>query len=197
MSANAFTLPDLPYAQDALEPNISANTISFHYGKHHQGYVNKLNAAVEGTDDAGKSLEELVTTSSGKIFNLAAQTWNHTFYWNCMTPDSTGEPEADSAIGKAIAETFGDFAAFKTQFLTAAGHFGSGWAWLCKDKDGKLVITDTADAGNPLTEGLTPILTCDVWEHAYYLDVQNNRGQYLENWFNLVNWSFVNDNFLA
>ncbi|MFK7989293.1 MAG: superoxide dismutase [Sandaracinaceae bacterium] len=187
----AFTLPELPYAKDALAPHISENTLNFHYGKHHQGYVNKLNAAVEADPSlAGKSLEDLVQTAKGGVYNNAAQIWNHTFYWNSLSPDGGGEPTG--AIAEAINANFGSFGDFKTAFTKAAGgHFGSGWAWLVKDGD-KLQVIDTHDAGNPLTMGLTPILTCDVWEHAYYLDYQNARPKYIEGWWNLVNWNHAN-----
>jgi Fe-Mn family superoxide dismutase len=188
----AFTLPELPYSKDALAPHISERTLSFHYGKHHQAYVTKLNAAIEGTDLADKSLEELVKTQKGGVFNNAAQVWNHTFYWNSMSPSGGGEPKG--AIADAIKQSFGSFDAFKEKFSTsAAGHFGSGWAWLVMDA-GKLAIVDTHDAGNPITEGKKPVLTCDVWEHAYYLDYQNARPDYIKAWWNLVNWDFANKN---
>lgn len=187
----AFTLPELPYAQDALAPHISAETLSFHYGKHHQGYVNKLNAAVEADASlAGKSLEDLIQTQQGGVYNNAAQVWNHTFYWQSMSPGGGGEPSG--AIADAINKDFGSFGDFKSAFTKAAGgHFGSGWAWLVKDGD-KLVITDTHDAGNVLPKGVKPILVCDVWEHAYYIDYRNARPQYIEAWWNLVNWDHAN-----
>jgi Fe-Mn family superoxide dismutase len=188
------TLPELPYANDALEPHISAETISFHYGKHHAGYVKKLNAAIE--NDASlkdKSLEELVKTASGGVFNNAAQIWNHTFYWNSLSPNGGGEPTG--AIKEAIDRDFGSFAAFKDAFTKEAStHFGSGWAWLVKGADGKLAVTSTHDAGCPLTEGQTPLLTCDVWEHAYYIDRRNARPDYIASWWSLVNWNFANEN---
>lgn len=186
----AFTLPELPYSKDALAPHISAETLEYHHGKHHKKYVDTLNSLIEGTDDANKSLEDLIKTTSGKLFNQAAQVWNHTFYWNCMGPNKGGEPTG--AIGDAIKKSFGDFGSFKEKFNTAAaGQFGSGWAWLVKDGDG-VAITTTSDAGNPLTEGKTPVLTCDVWEHAYYIDYRNARPKYLENFWSLVNWDYVN-----
>lgn len=189
----AFTLPELPYAKDALAPHISAETLEYHHGKHHAKYVATLNTLTEGTDDASKSLEELIKSTSGKLFNQAAQVWNHTFYWNGMSPTGGGAPTG--AIADAINSTFGSFDAFKEQFnATAGGHFGSGWAWLVKDADGKLSIVGTHDAGNPMTDGLTPILTCDVWEHAYYVDYRNARPSYLESWWKLVNWDFANKN---
>ncbi len=191
----AFELPALPYAKDALAPHISAETLEFHHGKHHAGYVNKLNGFVEADPSlAGKSLEELITTTEGGVFNNAAQVWNHTFYWNSMSPNGGGEPTG--ALAEAIARDFGSFAAFKDAFSkAAAGRFGSGWAWLVKDADGKLSVMSTANAGNPLTDGLTPILTCDVWEHAYYIDYRNARPKYVEAWWNLVNWDFASANF--
>ena len=190
----AFELPPLPYAKDALEPTISAETLEFHYGKHHQTYVTKLNAAVPGTEFENMSLEEVVMKSSGGIFNNAAQIWNHTFYWNCMTPDAKAAPEGDLAA--AIDSTFGSFEAFKEQFSTsAANNFGSGWTWLVKTADGALEIVNTSNAGCPLTDGVTPLLTVDVWEHAYYIDFRNARPKYLEAFWGLVNWDFVAANF--
>jgi Fe-Mn family superoxide dismutase len=192
----AFELPPLPYAKDALEPTISAETLEFHYGKHHQTYVTKLNAAVEGTEFADMSLEDVVMKSSGGVFNNAAQIWNHTFYWNCMTPDAKGAPEGDLAA--AIESTFGSFEAFKTEFSTsAANNFGSGWTWLVKNSDGSIAIVNTSNAGCPLTEGQTPLLTVDVWEHAYYIDFRNARPAYLDAFWSLVNWDFVAANYAA
>ncbi len=190
----AFKLPELPYSKDALSPHISARTLEFHYGKHHQGYVTKLNAAVEGDSAlAGKSLEDIIRTTKGGVFNNAAQVWNHTFYWHSMSPNGGGAPTGD--IAHAIDKAFGSFADFKEKFSTAAaGQFGSGWAWLVKDAAGQLAITTTGNAGTPLTEGQTPILTCDVWEHAYYLDYQNARPSYIEAWWNLVNWEHAAKN---
>jgi Fe-Mn family superoxide dismutase len=188
----AFTLPALPYEKNALEPHISAETIEYHYGKHHQKYVDTLNGLVKGTDDEKKSLEDLIGSTSGKLFNQAAQVWNHTFYWNCMGPNAGGTPSG--AIAEAINKSFGDFESFKQKFnAAAAAQFGSGWAWLVKDGDGLAIVT-TSDAGNPLTDGKQPVLTCDVWEHAYYIDYRNARPKYLENFWNLVNWDFVNKN---
>lgn len=189
----AFKLPELPFAKDALAPHISAETLEYHHGKHHKKYVDTLNGLVEGTENANKSLEELIKSTEGKLFNQAAQVWNHTFYWNCMSPDGGGEPSGK--IADAIKSTFGSFADFKEKFSTAAGgQFGSGWAWLVKDGGGKLSIVTTSDAGNPMTDGKTPVLTCDVWEHAYYIDYRNARPKYLEAWWNLVNWDFANKN---
>jgi Fe-Mn family superoxide dismutase len=189
----AFTLPELPYSKDALAPHLSAETLEFHHDKHHQAYVTKLNELV-GADPslAGKSLEDLVRTSSGGVFNQSAQVWNHTFYWNSMKPKGGGEPTG--AVLEAINKAFGSFGDFKTKFsAAAAGQFGSGWAWLVKDGSG-LAIVATSNAGNPLTEGKTPILTCDVWEHAYYIDYRNARPKYVEAWWNLVNWDFAAKN---
>ncbi|MEM9458215.1 MAG: superoxide dismutase [Myxococcota bacterium] len=189
-----FELPPLPYAKDALAPHMSAETFDYHYGKHHQAYVNKLNALTEGTPNADKSLEELIRTTEGGLFNQAAQVWNHTFFWNSMKPSGGGEPTGE--IAQAIAKNFGGLGEFKEAFTTAAaGRFGSGWAWLVKNSDGSLAITSTANAGNPLTDDQLPILTLDVWEHAYYVDYRNARpkfiGAYLDH---LVNWDFANQN---
>ncbi len=184
-------LPALPYAMDALEPVISKETLEFHYGKHHQAYVTKLNDAIKGTDLENVDLEDIVKTSEGGIFNNAAQVWNHTFYWNCMAPNAGGEPTGK--IAEAINESFGSFEAFKEQFSQAAATlFGSGWAWLVKNTEGKLEITQEVNAGNPMTSGLKPLLTCDVWEHAYYVDYRNARPTYIESFWKLVNWEFVN-----
>ena len=186
----AFTLPELPYSKDALAPHISAETLEYHHGKHHAKYVETLNSLTEGTDNANKSLEELIKSTSGKLFNQAAQVWNHTFYWNCLSPNGGGAPTGK--IADAINEAFGSFETFKEKFSAeAAGHFGSGWAWLVKDAAGKLSIVGSHDAGNPMTSGLTPVLTCDVWEHAYYVDYRNARPKYVEAFWNLVNWDFV------
>jgi len=189
----AFELPELPYSKDALDPHISARTLDFHHGKHHNAYVTKLNAMTEGTDKASKSLEDLIKSESGGLFNQAAQTWNHTFYWHSLSPNGGGEPSGP--IADAIKSDLGGFEAFKEKFSAeAAGHFGSGWAWLVRNASGKLEVVSTHDAGNPMTDGHTPILTCDVWEHAYYLDYQNARPKYIEAWWNLVNWDFANQN---
>lgn len=192
----SFEEPELPYAVDALAPYISEKTLSFHFGKHHKGYANKLRAAVKDTPQEENTLEELIMTADGKVFNCAAQTWNHSFYWNSMSPDAGGTPEGP--IKDAIVKSFGSFANFKADFsASAGGHFGSGWAWLVQDGD-ELKIVDTHDAGNPLRDGTgRPILTCDVWEHAYYLDYQNQRPKYLEAWWDLVNWKFANENLAA
>jgi Fe-Mn family superoxide dismutase len=190
----AFQLPELPYSKDALAPHISAETLEYHYGKHHAGYVTKLNAAVEGTPKAEMSLEEVIKTSEGGLFNNAAQVWNHTFYWNSLSPDGGGEPTGDLAT--MITDSFGSFADFKEKFSAAAAtQFGSGWAWLVKNASGKLEIMATANAETPLSvDGVTPLLTCDVWEHAYYVDYRNARPKYIESFWNLVNWNFVEEN---
>ncbi|NOY83565.1 MAG: superoxide dismutase [Nitrospirae bacterium] len=193
-------LPALPWAKDALAPHISPETIDFHYGKHHNSYVGNLNGLLEGTDLGSKSLEELIQKSDTLpadkktgIFNNAAQIYNHSFYWNCLSPNGGGAPTGK--IAEAINDTFGSFEAFKTQFSTAAAKlFGSGWAWLAKDDTGTLSIIQASNAGCPLSEGKTPILTCDVWEHAYYIDYRNARPKYVEAFWNLVNWEFVEGN---
>lgn len=190
----SFELPPLPYEKDALEPHISKETIEYHYGKHHQTYVTNLNNLIAGTENEGKSLEDIIKNSSGGLFNNAAQIWNHTFYWNCLGPNGGGEPNGE--LGQAIKEAFGSFEEFKEQFSkTAITTFGSGWAWLVKNSDGSLSLSSTSNAGTPLTEGQTPLLTCDVWEHAYYIDFRNARPKYVETFWNLVNWEFVAKNF--
>ncbi|GAB4258359.1 MAG: superoxide dismutase [Fe] [Methylomicrobium sp.] len=192
----AYELPALPYAKDALAPHISVETIEYHYGKHHQTYVTNLNNLVPGTEFEGLSLEEIVIKSSGGIFNNAAQVWNHTFYWNCLSPNGGGAPTG--GLANAIDRAFGSFEAFKEAFTKCAvTTFGSGWAWLVKNKDGSLELVSTSNAGCPLTEGKTPILTCDVWEHAYYIDYRNARPTYLEAFWALVNWDFANANYEA
>ncbi|AVQ86118.1 MULTISPECIES: superoxide dismutase [Fe] [Plesiomonas] len=192
----SFELPALPYAKNALEPHLSAETLEYHYGKHHNTYVVNLNNLVPGTEFEGKSLEDIVKTSSGPIFNNAAQVWNHTFYWNCLAPQAGGEPTG--ALADAINQAFGSFDAFKTQFNDAAvKNFGSGWTWLVKKADGSLAIVNTSNAGCPLTEGHTPLLTVDVWEHAYYIDYRNVRPNYLNGFWALVNWNFVAKNLAA
>ncbi len=188
-----FSLPELPYAKNALVPYISEETLEYHYGKHHQTYVTNLNNLTQGSELANKSLEELIKTQSGAIFNNAAQVWNHTFYWHSLSPQGGGEPTGK--IADAINNSFGSFAAFKDLFSkTAIGQFGSGWAWLVKDDSGRLAIEATSNADCPLKNGKIPILTCDVWEHAYYIDYRNARAKYIEAWWNLVNWDFANQN---
>jgi len=191
----AFELPALPYAQDALEPHISAETLSFHYGKHHATYVAKLNGLVEGTDMADKTLEEVVKTSSGGVFNNAAQIWNHTFYWNSLSPNGGGEPTG--ALGDAISAKWGSFDDFKAAFNDkAVNNFGSSWTWLVKTADGSLDIVNTSNAGTPITEeGVTPLMTVDLWEHAYYIDYRNVRPNYLGGFWSLINWEFASANF--
>jgi Fe-Mn family superoxide dismutase len=186
----AFELPPLPYKMNALEPFISERTLEFHYGKHHQAYVNNLNNLVPGSEFENASLEDIIQKASGGVFNNGAQVWNHTFYWHCLSPNGGGEPAG--TVKDAIFESFGSFDAFKEQFTKAAATlFGSGWAWLVKDNNGKLKIVQESNAGNPLKSGLTPLLTCDVWEHAYYLDKQNRRPDYIADFWNLVNWDQV------
>ncbi|ARR49758.1 TPA: superoxide dismutase [Fe] [Photobacterium damselae] len=193
----AFELPALPYAKDALEPHISAETIEYHYGKHHNTYVVKLNGLVEGTDLADKSLEEIIKSSAGGVFNNAAQVWNHTFYWHCLSPNAGGEPTGE--VAEAINKAFGSFEAFKAQFTdSAVNNFGSGWTWLVKNTDGTLAIMNTSNAGCPIVEeGITPLLTVDVWEHAYYIDYRNLRPTYMDAFWALVNWDFVAKNLAA
>jgi Fe-Mn family superoxide dismutase len=188
------TLPELPYAMDALEPHISKETLEFHYGKHHKTYVDKLNGLIEGTEFADADLNDIVRKSSGGVFNNAAQIWNHTFYWHCLSPSGGGAPAGDLAT--AIDSTFGSFDAFKTTFTDkAVTLFGSGWAWLVKNPDGSLAIAQTGNADTPLTGDGTPLMTCDVWEHAYYIDYRNARPKYLEAFWSLVNWDFVASNY--
>jgi len=193
----AIDLPKLPYADNALEPHISARTISFHYGKHHATYVKNLNGLIQGTDQENASLEEIIAAAApGGLYNNAAQVWNHSFYWKCMTPGGGGSPSG--VLSDAISAAFGSAGAFKEQFkASAAGNFGSGWTWLVKD-GGKLAIANTDDADTPLKHGQIPLLTVDVWEHAYYLDYQNARPAYLDAFIeHLINWEFVASNFAA
>ncbi len=192
-----FTLPALPYAPDALEPAMSRETLEFHYGKHHQTYVNNLNALIAGTAWEGRTLEEIVCGAQGGIFNNAAQVFNHTFFWESMAPAGGGEPEGD--LKAAIEAVWGTFAQFRQAFsASAAGNFGSGWTWLVKKADGTLAIVNTSNAGNPLTEGLTPVLALDVWEHAYYIDYRNARPKFIDAWLDrLVNWKKAAERFAA
>ena len=186
-------LPNLPYKKNALEPHISAETLEFHHGKHHQAYVTNLNNLILGTEFENASLEEIIQKADGGIFNNAAQVWNHSFYWNCLGQNGGGEPTGK--IAEKIVENFGSFENFKTEFTkTAVTTFGSGWAWLVKNSDGSLRIESTSNAGNPMRNGKTPLLTCDVWEHAYYVDYRNARPKYVDAFWNLVNWDFVNEN---
>ncbi|TBL98560.1 superoxide dismutase [Fe] [Hafnia paralvei] len=189
----SFELPALPYEKNALEPHISAETLEYHYGRHHNTYVVNLNNLIKGTEFEGKSLEEIIKTSTGGIFNNAAQVWNHTFYWHCLSPKGGNAPTG--AVADAINKAFGSFEAFKEELTkSAVGNFGSGWTWLVKKADGSLAIVNTSNAATPLTSGDKPLLTVDVWEHAYYIDYRNARPKYLENFWALVNWEFVAKN---
>ncbi|WP_397475245.1 superoxide dismutase [Fe] [Pusillimonas sp.] len=189
----AFELPPLPYAIDALAPTISKETLEYHYGKHHQAYVTNLNNLIAGTEFESASLEDIVKKSSGGVFNNAAQVWNHTFYWNSLSPNGGGEPSGK--LADAINAKWGSVAAFKEAFnKSAAGNFGSGWTWLVKKADGSLDIVNTSNAATPLTTDDVALLTCDVWEHAYYIDYRNARPKYLESFWNLANWDFAAKN---
>jgi Fe-Mn family superoxide dismutase len=186
----AIELPPLPFAMNALAPHISEETLQYHYGKHHKAYVDNLNKLITGTDFEKKSLEQIIVTSEGGIFNNAAQVWNHTFYWNCLTPNGGREPKGQ--LGDKISQAFGSFQQFKERFSqTAISTFGSGWAWLVKKQDGSLDIVSTSNAQTPMTSKQTALLTCDVWEHAYYIDYRNARPKYVETFWELVNWEFV------
>jgi Fe-Mn family superoxide dismutase len=190
----SFELPSLPYDKNALEPHISSETIEYHYGKHHQTYVTNLNNLVKDTPDAGKSLEDIIHTSTGGIFNNAAQVWNHTFYWNSLTPKSKNKPSG--ALLSAIEKAFGSFDSFKEKFSTsAATNFGSGWTWLIKNGDGSVSIFNTSNADTPIKHGKKPLLTIDVWEHAYYVDYRNARPKYIESFWKLANWDFAEANY--
>ncbi len=185
-----FELPQLPYSKNDLEPVIGSGTIEFHYGKHHQAYVTNLNNLIKGTEFEKMTLEEIVLKSEGAIFNNAAQVWNHTFYFYSLKPNGGGTPKG--ALAKAIESSFGSFDKFREEFSNAAATlFGSGWAWLVKDNQGKLLIIKESNAGNPLTKDLTPILTFDVWEHAYYLDYQNKRADYISALWGIIDWDVV------
>jgi len=186
----AISLSPLPYALNALEPHISKETLEYHYGKHHQSYVTNLNNLLPNSPFEGKSLEDIIKGANGPLFNNAAQVWNHAFYWECLSPNGGSEPT--DALATAINASFGSFASFKEQFTkTALGTFGSGWAWLVQDPDNTLRIISTSNAGTPLTTPQKPLLTCDVWEHAYYIDYRNARATYLEAFWKLVHWDFV------
>ncbi|WP_018232266.1 superoxide dismutase [Thioalkalivibrio thiocyanodenitrificans] len=191
----AHELPPLPYAKDALAPHISAETLEFHHDKHHATYVTNLNKLIAGTEFEDLSLEEIVKKApAGGIFNNAAQVWNHTFYFNCMGPNGGGEP--GGALADAINKAFGSFAEFKDKFnASGAGNFGSGWTWLVKNADGSVEIVNTSNAATPLTGDQVPLMTADVWEHAYYIDYRNARPKYLEAFWNVVNWDFVASNY--
>ncbi len=187
-------LPPLPYALDALQPHISKETLEFHYGKHHQAYVTNLNNLVKGTEFENAGLEDIIRKSSGGIFNNAAQVWNHTFYWNRLAPRAGGEPKGP--LAEAVSRKFGSFASFKEAFSkSAVGNFGSGWTWLVKRADGRVDLANTSNAATPLTGPDKPLLTCDVWEHAYYVDYRNRRPDYVAAFWNLVNWEFAAKNF--
>jgi superoxide dismutase, Fe-Mn family len=190
-----YKLPELPYPQNALAPNISAETLEYHYGKHHKTYVDNLNKLIPGTDFANLPLEEIIKKATGPIFNNGAQIWNHTFYWNCLTPNGGGEPDGDLAA--TINKNFNSFAQFKERFTNAATSlFGSGWVWLAKNPDGNLSIESLSNAGNPIKDGKKPLLTCDVWEHAYYIDYRNARAKYVEAYWKVVNWNFAAKNLM-
>lgn len=197
----AFELPALPYSKDALLPHMSPETLEYHHGKHHKAYVDNLNKLLPGTEFEAQlksgDLETIIKKSSGPIFNNAAQVWNHTFFWNCLAPKAGGEPTG--ALADAITRDFGSFATFKEKFTdVSVKHFASGWGWLIKNKSsGKLECVSTANAATPLTEGHTPILTCDVWEHAYYIDYRNRRADFLGAFWSLTNWEFAARNFAA
>lgn len=187
------TLPPLPYAKDALQPHISAETLEYHHGKHHQTYVTNLNNMIKGTEYENMSLEEIIQKSSGGVFNNSAQVWNHTFFWNCMTPNGGGAPTGK--VADAINAKWGSFDKFKEEFnKSALGNFGSGWTWLVQKTDGSVDIVNTSNAGTPLTTSDKPLLTADVWEHAYYIDYRNARAKFLDAFWNVVNWDFVNQN---
>ncbi len=190
----AIELPALPYSLDALQPHISKETLEFHYGKHHRAYVDNLNKLIANTEFAEQTLEAIILKSSGGIFNNAAQVWNHTFYWNCLKPNGGGLPIGK--LAEAINQSFGSFEAFKEKFTqTAITTFGSGWAWLVKKQDGSIDLVSTSNAATPMTQSQKALLTCDVWEHAYYIDYRNARPQYLEHFWELINWDFVAENF--
>jgi Fe-Mn family superoxide dismutase len=188
------TLPELPYALDALQPHISKETLEYHYGKHHQTYVTNLNNLIKGTEFENASLEDIIKKSSGGIFNNAAQVWNHTFYWHCLSPKGGKAPTG--ALGDAINKKWGSYDTFKAEFTkVAVGTFGSGWGWLVKKPDGSVDLASTSNAATPLTTADKPLLTCDVWEHAYYIDYRNKRPDYVGAFWNLVNWDFAAKNF--
>ncbi|HTY13914.1 MAG TPA: superoxide dismutase [Candidatus Omnitrophota bacterium] len=187
-------LPPLPYAMDALDPHISKETLEYHYGKHHANYIAHVNKAIPGTKFADMTLEQIVMQSTGGLFDYAAQCWNHSFYWNSMSPKGGGEPKGELAA--AINKTFGSFSKFKDEFiLVAASLFGSGWVWLVKETDGKLGLEISSNAGTPIKNGKKPLITCDVWEHAYYIDYRNLRTAYVDAWFQVANWDFAAANY--
>ena len=187
------TLPPLPYAKDALQPHISAETLEYHHGKHHQTYVTNLNNLIKGTEYENMPLEEIIKKSSGGLFNNSAQVWNHTFFWNCMTPNGAGAPSGK--VADAINAKWGSFDKFKEEFNKAAlGNFGSGWTWLVQKPDGSVDIVNTSNAATPLTTADKALLTADVWDHAYYIDYRNARAKFLEAFWNVANWDFANQN---
>lgn len=189
----AFELPKLPFSYEALSPRLSKETLEFHHDKHHATYVKKLNGLVEGSEDEGKTLEELIKTSSGGVFNNAAQAWNHEFYWNCLSGE---KKEPKNELLNAIKSKFGSFEKFKEEFIeTTSTLFGSGWSWLSVDDKGELLIEKSCNANNPLREGRTPILTCDMWEHAYYIDYRNDKVAYINAFWEMINWEFVSQNY--
>ncbi|HEX7380580.1 MAG TPA: Fe-Mn family superoxide dismutase [Nevskiaceae bacterium] len=188
----SFSLPELPYAKEALEPHMSRETLEYHYGKHHKAYVDKANKLIVGTEFEKASLDDAVKKATGGLFNQVAQIWNHNFFWKCLTPT---QKEPGKKLADALVKNFGGIDDFKKQFAASAGgNFGSGWTWLVKNSDGSLSVVNTSNAGTPLTEGKTAILTVDVWEHAYYIDYRNSRANYLEHYWSLVNWSFAESN---
>ena len=187
-------LPVLAYDRDALAPVISAETLDYHYGKHHQTYVTNLNNMIPGTEYENSSLEDIIRSADGGIFNNAAQVWNHTFYWNCLSPTGGGEPSG--SLADAITTRFGSFDAFRETFIkSATTNFGSGWTWLVKSAEGELDIVNTSNAANPMSDGLIPLMTIDVWEHAYYIDYRNARPKYLDEIWKIINWEFIEANF--
>ncbi|HEU0196030.1 MAG TPA: Fe-Mn family superoxide dismutase [Nevskiaceae bacterium] len=188
----SFSLPELPYAKEALEPHMSRETLEYHYGKHHKGYVDKANKKIVGTEFEKASLDETVKKATGGLFNLVAQIQNHTFFWNSLTP---AYKEPGKKLADALVKNFGGVEDFKKAFAaSAAGNFGSGWTWLVKNADGSLAVENTSNAGTPVTEGKKPLLTVDVWEHAYYIDYRNSRANYLEHYWQIVNWAFAESN---
>lgn len=186
-------LPELPFEKDALEPFLSSETLDYHHGKHHKAYIDNLNKLIGGTEFENKTLEDIILTSPGGIFNNSAQHWNHSFYWNCLSPNGGSEPSSE--VISLLKSTFGSFDEFQTEFSqTAITTFGSGWAWLVQNENGSLEIMSTSNAGTPMTLGKTALLTCDVWEHAYYIDYRNARPKYIEAFWNIINWDFIAKN---
>lgn len=190
-----FNLPVMPYEMNSLEPHISSETLEFHYGKLHQSYINNLNGLTEGTDLIDMPIEKIIMNSKGGIYNNATQVWNHTFYWNCMSPNGGGIPLSNNLVS-AIDKSFGSFSEFKVEFsISAASIFGSGWTWLAQNNDGQLEIFNSNITGCPMTSGKKALLNIDVWEHAYYLDYKHNRAKYIEAWWELINWDYVSSQF--